>query len=116
MAFGEQPSRTELLYLIRSLTDSISVYQCNGGLKNAIESVADKVKHKLWVGTLGTNTDGFKESLRRNMEWRMREECSSVPVWIPDAEFAKCYDEFCHQVCILLWKVCHISLSNMCIF
>ena len=29
----------------------------------------------------------------------MRELCSSVPVWIPDAEFENCYDEFCHQVC-----------------
>ena len=28
----------------------------------------------------------------------MRELCSSVPVWIPDAEFESCYDEFCHQV------------------
>ena len=25
-------------------------------------------------------------------------EHDRLPVWIPDAEFEKCYDEFCHQV------------------
>lgn len=30
----------------------------------------------------------------------MRDECDSLPVWIPDGEFASCYDEFCHQVSI----------------
>ena len=83
--------------------------QCNGGLKNAIESVGDRLRRKLWVGTLGTNTDGFRESLRRNIEWRMREERDSVPVWIPDSDFASCYDEFCHQV---LWPALHYAVPD----
>jgi trehalose-6-phosphate synthase len=74
---------------------------CNGGLKNAIQSI-DKLKNLLWVGTLGTNTDGFSEDLRRDIDTRMSEERSSVPVWIPDDEFNSFYDEFCHQVCPLL--------------
>ncbi|KZT69420.1 glycosyltransferase family 20 protein [Daedalea quercina L-15889] len=82
---------------------------CNGGLKNAVESVGARLKRKLWVGTLGVNTDGFRESLKRNMEWRMRDESGSVPVWIPDGEFAGCYDEYCHQV---LWPCLHYAIPD----
>ncbi|KAH9856277.1 glycosyltransferase family 20-domain-containing protein [Lenzites betulinus] len=82
---------------------------CNGGLKNAVESVGDRLKRKLWVGTLGTNTDGWREGLRRSLEWRMREERESVPVWIPDSDFASCYDEFCHQV---LWPALHYAVPD----
>jgi trehalose 6-phosphate synthase/phosphatase len=39
----------------------------------------------------------------------MRELCSSVPVWIPDAEFENCYDEFCHQV---LWPCLHYAVPD----
>ncbi|EKM52411.1 glycosyltransferase family 20 protein [Phanerochaete carnosa HHB-10118-sp] len=82
---------------------------CNGGLKNAVASVKTRLRKKLWVGTLGANTDSFKESLKRNMEWRLREEQDSLPVWIPDAEFASCYDEFCHQV---LWPCLHYAVPD----
>ncbi|KAL1937908.1 hypothetical protein VTO73DRAFT_12658 [Trametes versicolor] len=82
---------------------------CNGGLKNAVESVGDRLKRKLWIGTLGQNTDGFRESLRRSIEWRMREERNSVPVWISDSDFASCYDEFCHQV---LWPALHYAIPD----
>lgn len=82
---------------------------CNGGLKNAVDSVRNRLRRKLWVGTLGTNTDSLKESLRRNMEWRMKDQYDSLPVWIPDAEFASCYDEFCHQV---LWPCLHYAIPD----
>jgi trehalose 6-phosphate synthase complex regulatory subunit len=72
---------------------------CNGGLKNAVDSVSNHLKKKLWVGTLGTSTDSFSDFLRIDIDRRMLKECSSLPVWIPDAEFESCYDEFCHQVC-----------------
>lgn len=71
---------------------------CNGGLRNAVGSVSDRLRRKLWVGVLGTPTDRFDKDLREDINMRMREAASSLPVWIPDAEFAKCYDEFCHQV------------------
>lgn len=83
--------------------------QCNGGLKNAIDSVSDKLKKKLWVGTLGTNTDSFSEYMRSNIESSMMLQNSSLPVWIPDAEFEGCYDEFCHQV---LWPCLHYAIPD----
>jgi trehalose 6-phosphate synthase/phosphatase len=71
---------------------------CNGGLKNAVDSVKDRMTNKLWVGTLGNSTDAFSSDLRANIDSRMWDMHSSRPVWIPDAEFESCYDEFCHQV------------------
>ena len=69
----------------------------NGGLYNAVLSVGSRIRRKLWVGTLGTHTDSFKDNLKRGIDKRMLEKVQSIPVWIPDAEFEKCYDEFCHQ-------------------
>ena len=71
----------------------------NGGLKNAVDSVDVRIRKKLWVGTLGTCTDEFDEDLRKDINSRMLAQRSSIPVWIPDAEFESYYDEFCHQVC-----------------
>ncbi|KAG6333800.1 hypothetical protein ID866_5295 [Astraeus odoratus] len=82
---------------------------CNGGLKNAIESVKDRLTQKLWVGTLGSSTDGFGPETRRSVDKKMRETCDSVPVWIPDGEFESCYDEFCHQV---LWPCLHYAVPD----
>lgn len=47
---------------------------------------------------LGGPTDTYDDDLRRDIDVKMRKEYDSLPVWIPDAEFSKCYDEFCHQV------------------
>lgn len=74
----------------------------NGGLKNAVDSVEDRIRKKLWVGTLGTCTDEFGEDLRKDINSKMLAEKSSLPVWIPDAEFESFYDEFCHQVKLLI--------------
>lgn len=82
---------------------------CNGGLKNAIDSVGGKLKKKLWVGALGTNTDTFGDTLRRNIDRRMLLQSSSLPVWIPDDEFQGCYAEFCHQV---LWPCLHYAIPD----
>ncbi|KAH9476749.1 Putative alpha,alpha-trehalose-phosphate synthase [UDP-forming] 106 kDa subunit [Psilocybe cubensis] len=82
---------------------------CNGGLKNAVESVGERMKRKLWVGTLGTPTDGFGEELRRDIDARMVAQRQSLPVWIPDDEFQSCYDEFCHQV---LWPCLHYAVPD----
>lgn len=70
----------------------------NGGLVNAVNAVSDRMRKRLWVGTLGNPTDGMDDDTRKSVEKRMRVEHDSLPVWIPDAEFSKCYDEFCHQV------------------
>ncbi|KAF8636145.1 hypothetical protein AX17_003758 [Amanita inopinata Kibby_2008] len=83
---------------------------CNGGLKNAVQSVGhDKLKRLLWVGTLGTNTDDFSVSLRKDIDNKMLHQRSSLSVWIPDDEFASFYDEFCHQV---LWPCLHYAVPD----
>jgi trehalose 6-phosphate synthase/phosphatase len=82
---------------------------CNGGLNNAIVSMGAKLKKKLWVGTIGTHTDSFSEPLRRAIDKRMTVENACLPVWIPDAEFESCYDEFCHQV---LWPCLHYAIPD----
>ncbi|KAJ3497214.1 hypothetical protein NMY22_g19723 [Coprinellus aureogranulatus] len=82
---------------------------CNGGLRNAVESVSERLRKKLWVGTLGTPTDNFKDNLRNEIDDRLRSRRDSVPVWIPDAEFTSAYDEFCHQV---LWPALHYAVPD----
>ncbi|KAG5642279.1 hypothetical protein DXG03_003056 [Asterophora parasitica] len=84
---------------------------CNGGLKNAIDSVSGKLRKKLWVGTLGTSTDSFPPSLRTAIDGQMarHKQHPSLPVWIPDAEFMSCYAEFCHQV---LWPCLHYAIPD----
>ena len=66
----------------------------NGGLKNAVDSVKERLTRKLWVGTLGNSTDKFGLDLHDSINSRMHELCSSVPVWI-DAEFENCYVTRC---------------------
>jgi trehalose-6-phosphate synthase len=80
----------------------------NGGLHNAMQSVRAQLRARVNVGTLGTATDGFNDVTRAEVDARLRDEYEAVPVWIPDAEFGKCYDEFCHQVGsgVLLMDVC----------
>ncbi|KAF8575194.1 glycosyltransferase family 20 protein [Ramaria rubella] len=84
--------------------------QGNGGLYNAVASVSNShLKRKLWVGTLGTATDGFDASVRKGVDARLRDECDSVNVWIDDDEFTGCYDVFCHQV---LWPCLHYAIPD----
>ncbi|KAK7064651.1 Alpha,alpha-trehalose-phosphate synthase [Favolaschia claudopus] len=82
---------------------------CNGGLNNAVLSMGNKLKKKLWIGTIGTHTDSFAEPLRNAIDKKMLVEHSCYPVWIPDAEFESCYDEFCHQV---LWPCLHYAIPD----
>ncbi|KAG2135397.1 glycosyltransferase family 20 protein [Suillus bovinus] len=82
---------------------------CNGGLKNAVDSVKDRMTNKLWVGTLGSSTDTYSTELKASIDRRMKEMHSSLPVWISDAEFESCYDEFCHQV---LWPCLHYAVPD----
>ena len=43
----------------------------NGGLKNAVDNIGDRLRKKVWVGTLSTVTDGFSDSLKKNIDQRM---------------------------------------------
>lgn len=71
---------------------------CNGGLRNAVNSLSDRLRRKLWVGVLGTPTDKLSSDLQEDINVKMKKEANCLPVWIPDSEFSKCYDEFCHRV------------------
>jgi len=82
---------------------------CNGGLRNAVNSLSDRLRRKLWVGVLGTPTDKVGNDLRDDVDFKMRKEAQCLPVWIPDAEFSKCYDEFCHRV---LWPLLHYTIPD----
>jgi len=84
---------------------------CNGGLKNAIDSVGPKLTKKLWVGTLGINTDFFSPSIRAAITTKLAapSKLPTLPVWVPDAEFHGAYDEFCHQV---LWPCLHYAIPD----
>ncbi|KAG6879347.1 hypothetical protein C0992_003389 [Termitomyces sp. T32_za158] len=83
---------------------------CNGGLKNAIDSIGTKLK-KLWVGTLGTSIDSISHSQRIEIEKSLAAlpQHPSLPVWVPDVEFSSCYAEFCHQV---LWPCLHYAIPD----
>lgn len=81
----------------------------NGGLNNAINSLEGRLRRKRWIGTLGTNTNSFNHTLRRNIDHRMIEEYDSSPVWIPDEEFTQYYDNFCHHV---LWPCLHYVVPD----
>ncbi|KAF5326221.1 hypothetical protein D9611_000735 [Ephemerocybe angulata] len=90
---------------------------CNGGLRNAVDSVHERMRRKVWVGTLGTATDGFDEDTRAQIDKRLLSQRESTAVWIPDAEFQSAYDEFCHQPPVLiviqvLWPCLHYAVPD----
>lgn len=70
----------------------------NTGLFNAVNSVGDIIRERLWVGIVDSPTDDFSEDLRADLELKYQTLHESLPVWITDAEFAGCYDVYCHQV------------------
>jgi hypothetical protein len=85
----------------------------NTGLKNALDSVRDRLRRVLWVGTLGTGVaadlDAMGEDTKPSVERVLLQQCQSVPVWVPDAEFESCYDKYCHQV---LWPCLHYAIPD----
>ncbi|KAG7443758.1 uncharacterized protein BT62DRAFT_953038 [Guyanagaster necrorhizus] len=88
---------------------------CNGGLKNAVDSVSFSTaraqpRKKMWVGTLGVETDSWSDTLRQRTSTRLRAGgYESEVVWVEDAVFEGCYDEFCHQV---LWPALHYAIPD----
>ncbi|KAG1751836.1 hypothetical protein EDB19DRAFT_2035843 [Suillus lakei] len=41
---------------------------CNGGLKNTLDSVTDRMTSQLWVGTLGSSTDAYSTALKASVD------------------------------------------------
>ncbi|KAJ7581039.1 glycosyltransferase family 20 protein [Mycena floridula] len=90
---------------------------CNGGLKNAVDSVSGgpqpKLRKKLWIGTLGSDfsppSNCDAETLKRKVSQRLRGEHESEVVWVEDGTFEKMYDGFCHQT---LWPALHYAIPD----
>ena len=122
-ASGRTPTSPDLddgEYVLKETWHIEQNNHCNGGLKNAVDSVSDRLRKKLWVGTLGSHTDEFGTELRKDIDDRMYTNHNSLPVWIPDAEFQSCYAEFCHQVCVQIrpisrWLSSVRSFGHACI-
>lgn len=84
--------------------------QCNGGLKNAIDSVGNKLRKKLWIGTLGSAlADVDRGELKQGISSKLRGEHESEVVWIDHGVFERMYDGFCHQV---LWPALHYAVPD----
>ncbi|KZT58197.1 glycosyltransferase family 20 protein [Calocera cornea HHB12733] len=84
----------------------------NVGLQNAVRSVSfprGPLQEKLWVGVLGTPTDGFDSELKDEVDERMAAEAESAVVWLGDDEFDKYYHEFCKRV---LWPSLHYAVPD----
>ncbi|KAK7455868.1 Trehalose-6-P synthase/phosphatase complex subunit [Stygiomarasmius scandens] len=67
------------------------------------------LRQKLWIGTLGTRTDGWSDSLKEKVTSDLINTHSNLPVFLPDTTFEGAYDEFCHQV---LWPTLHYAIPD----
>ncbi|KAJ3039306.1 hypothetical protein HDV00_012298 [Rhizophlyctis rosea] len=81
----------------------------NIGLQNAVASMKNVMRERLWVGSLGESTDSWDEITRARIEARLRMEHDSVPVFVTDDEFDGHYNKFCKQI---LWKPFHYRLPD----
>ncbi|KAJ3125336.1 hypothetical protein HK098_000343 [Nowakowskiella sp. JEL0407] len=81
----------------------------NIGLQNAVNSVTHRMNRRLWVGTLGTSTEGYSDEMKHRLQQKMLGEYDSVTVFVDDEEREGHYNEFCKQV---LWKPFHYQLSD----
>ncbi|KAJ3053207.1 hypothetical protein HK097_004803 [Rhizophlyctis rosea] len=81
----------------------------NIGLQNAVASMKNVMRERLWVGTLGESMDNWDEITRARVEARLRMENDSVPVFVSDDEFDGHYNKFCKQI---LWKPFHYRLPD----
>ena len=70
----------------------------NIGLQNAVASMKNVMRERLWVGTLGESMDNWDEITRARVEARLRMEHDSVLVVVSDDEFDGHYNKFCKQV------------------
>ncbi|PWN51744.1 hypothetical protein IE53DRAFT_367797 [Violaceomyces palustris] len=92
--------------------DFVSNPSANGGLINAVKSIErERLRAgKLYIGTLGVETAGWLgDAEKDDIAKRLREERSSVPVWVEDDDFSSSYNQFCKQI---LWPTFHYTLPT----
>ncbi|CAO1616127.1 unnamed protein product [Parajaminaea phylloscopi] len=89
----------------------------NGGLVNAISSLADQRRlrgpngGKLFIGTpsLHSDEEWLSSRHRRSLSSRYRDERQSVPVWVKSETFRGAYANFCKGI---LWPTFHYTLPT----
>ncbi|KAI8909720.1 glycosyltransferase family 20-domain-containing protein [Gorgonomyces haynaldii] len=85
----------------------IKTTQGNPGLYNAVN--AANLKHLLWIGTVGTQTDNMSKQELQELETNLMDKHESCPVFVSKEELHGHYSVFCKQV---LWKPFHYQLED----
>ncbi|ORX82316.1 hypothetical protein K493DRAFT_241037 [Basidiobolus meristosporus CBS 931.73] len=89
-----------------------SVVPCsvgNIGLHNAVNSIADKLGSRTWVGTLSVSTEDLSEKNLHSIKEELTDKYNCHPVFLSDAEMDGHYNKFCKQV---LWPMFHYILPE----
>ncbi|TPX57884.1 hypothetical protein SpCBS45565_g08129 [Spizellomyces sp. 'palustris'] len=81
----------------------------NIGLQNALKSMQRRMADPLWIGSLGVSTKDWSDDTRTSVRCKLRNEFSSIPVFLADDEVEGHYNQFCKQV---LWKPFHYQLPD----
>ncbi|EGF78115.1 hypothetical protein BATDEDRAFT_90772 [Batrachochytrium dendrobatidis JAM81] len=81
----------------------------NIGLQNAVNAFKDNTINRMWIGTVGINTDDIPQSQLDSLRNRLISKYSSTPVFVRQDELDGHYNQFCKQV---LWKPFHYQLPD----
>ncbi|KAI9197114.1 glycosyltransferase family 20-domain-containing protein [Polychytrium aggregatum] len=81
----------------------------NIGLQNAVNSLKDQIRSKVWIGSLGTSTESYSDDFKSAITQKLTTEYESMPVFLSDEEVEGHYNQFCKQV---LWKPFHYQLPD----
>lgn len=74
--------------------------QGNGGLRNAVSAALGSgvIENRTWVGTLGMPTDGLDDSMKSEIESKLRDDYDSQVVYCKDDDFNGHYAHYCKEV------------------
>ncbi|ORY05343.1 hypothetical protein K493DRAFT_204613 [Basidiobolus meristosporus CBS 931.73] len=81
----------------------------NIGLHNAVNSIADKLGSRTWIGTLSISTEELSERNRHAIKEELKSKYDCHPVFLSDDEMDGHYNKFCKQV---LWPMFHYILPE----
>ena len=86
--------------------------QGNGGLRNAVQSAAERGHlgdDRIWVGTLGMPTDALAQETKDAIARKLRDEYGSLVVDVKDSDFDGHYTHFCKTI---LWPMLHYQIPD----
>ncbi|KAJ1921921.1 Trehalose-6-P synthase/phosphatase complex subunit [Mycoemilia scoparia] len=82
----------------------------NIGLFNAVNSSADILPKRAWVGSLGVSTDTWTQERKSEVSATLLSESQTIPVYVSDNDIDQHYNLFCKQ---LLWPLFHYIPPEM---